>query len=718
MDQEERAHIEQLLDLNRAHLRELETQQAKLGILAPSGIAVQIAEYQRTIADLDRQLSKAMPRHNLPPRDYERFVGRQKELADVHKLLQPYPKSRAYVITIDGIGGIGKSALALETAYAFREQYASLPENERFEAIVWISAKRSYLTADGILERRQAFRTLDDLYAAIAQVLDYPAITRAKAEEQRPIVEDVLREQRTLLILDNLETIDDENLLVFLRELPDPTKAIVTTRHRIDVAHPVRLSGMPHEDALALIGQEMARKGVSLTTEEQEQLWQRTGGVPLAIVWSIGLMGLGGAVDVVLHRLGSGQGDIARFCFEESVAHIRGRDAHKLLVVLSLFATDAAREALGVVAGLGEDAFGRDTGLEELVRLSLVNKEGDRFGLLPLTRSFVQSEPATRAEWMAAAWERWQQYYYQMAEAVRTATDWREHDRIERELPNIQSLISQTLPRLQYHQLDNGELALDEQSIPQAQQQAQFIATVARTCRIRGYWNECEEMWQTAIQIARLLNDAIMVGDRCYDLGNISYYRGDIAAAEQMVIAARKEWERCGHEPRIYEHAQRLLGMIALSRGALDEAAALLTDALAQYLKSSLGDLAARRGQPADAAVWYQQAIEHAEQQSDVPNIAANRIYLGMLKHTAGDSAGARFCYDQGLPLAQECGRADLIARVCLSIGQLEHDEGNHGGAVDHARQGLDLFRRLGMKREQTEAKTLLAKLAEETQGN
>src|SRR6266508_3145887 len=170
-----------------------------------------------------------------------------------------------------------------------------------------------------------------------------------------------------------------------------------------------------------------------------------------------------------------------------------------------------------------------------------------------------------------------------MAEAVRTATDWREHDRIERELPNIQSLISQTLPRLQYHQLDNGELALDEQSIPQAQQQAQFIATVARTCRIRGYWNECEEMWQTAIQIARLLNDAIMVGDRCYDLGNISYYRGDIAAAEQMVLAARKEWERCGHEPRIYEHAQRLLGMIALSRGALDEAAALLTDALAQY---------------------------------------------------------------------------------------------------------------------------------------
>src|SRR6266545_4187641 len=175
MDQEERAHIEQLLDLNRAHLRELETQQAKLGILAPSGIAVQIAEYQRTIADLDRQLSKAMPRHNLPPRDYERFVGRQKELADVHRLLQPYPKSRAYVVTIDGIGGIGKSSLALEIAWDFIDRYADLSDYDRFEAIIWVSAKRTHLTASGIRERRQVFRTLEDLFAMIARVLNYPA---------------------------------------------------------------------------------------------------------------------------------------------------------------------------------------------------------------------------------------------------------------------------------------------------------------------------------------------------------------------------------------------------------------------------------------------------------------------------------------------------------------------------------------------------------------
>src|SRR5262249_30293675 len=162
--------------------------------------------------------------------------------------------------------------------------------------------------------------------------------------------EQVLREQRTLLILDNLETVDDDDLLDFLNELPEPTKALVTTRHRIDVARPVRLTGMSHEDAVVLIPQEAERKEVVLTLEEQEALWQRTGGVPLAIVWSIGLMGLGGSIESVLHRLGSGQTDIARFCFEESLARLRGHDAHRLLLALSLFVSDASREALGIVA--------------------------------------------------------------------------------------------------------------------------------------------------------------------------------------------------------------------------------------------------------------------------------------------------------------------------------------------------------------------------------
>lgn len=41
----------------------------------------------------------AAPCHNLPPRDYERFVGRLHELAELQRLLKP--RSRAFVITLD-----------------------------------------------------------------------------------------------------------------------------------------------------------------------------------------------------------------------------------------------------------------------------------------------------------------------------------------------------------------------------------------------------------------------------------------------------------------------------------------------------------------------------------------------------------------------------------------------------------------------------------------
>ncbi|HEU5097886.1 MAG TPA: ATP-binding protein, partial [Roseiflexaceae bacterium] len=257
-----------------------------------------------------RSPARQRPWHNLPQRSYTRFVGRQAELEKLTQLLLPHPRSRHFIVTLDGIGGVGKSALALELAYRYRDGYAALPEPERFEAIVWVSAKRTLLTAGGIQQRQQTFNTLADLYREIATVLEQPAIPQADANERRGLIERALTAQRTLLIVDNLETIDDEELLSLLREIPDPTKVIMTTRHRIDIAYTIRLTGMPEPDARVLMMVEAARKGVELTLGSDigehssassssasaavlDELYRKTGGIPLAIVWSIGLISLG-----------------------------------------------------------------------------------------------------------------------------------------------------------------------------------------------------------------------------------------------------------------------------------------------------------------------------------------------------------------------------------------------------------------------------------------
>jgi len=93
--------------------------------------------------------------HHLPSPNYE-FVGRKEELEEVLRILRPYPHSQYPLVTIDGIGGVGKTALALAVAYRYVREFENLDEAERFKTVVWTSAKKSNLTPTGIVTRQQS----------------------------------------------------------------------------------------------------------------------------------------------------------------------------------------------------------------------------------------------------------------------------------------------------------------------------------------------------------------------------------------------------------------------------------------------------------------------------------------------------------------------------------------------------------------------------------
>ena len=162
---------------------------------------------------------------------------------------------------------------------------------------------------------------------------------------------------------------------------------------------------------------------MSLTNADTVRLYDRTGGVPLALVWTIGLIGRGRSVDAALARLGEPTNDIVRFCFEGSVEHIQDKPAHKVLLALAVFAVDASRDALGRVADLRP--LDRDEGLSDLEQLSLVNKRGDRFSYLPLTRTFAQAELERDSDFSTAARERWLAYLLDLCQEVGTPYYWR-----------------------------------------------------------------------------------------------------------------------------------------------------------------------------------------------------------------------------------------------------------------------------------------------------
>ncbi len=354
-----------------------------ISVADPTEIVALQTEYRKDILVESNKI-----RHNLPQPDYISFIGRKEELNKLRQLL--HPNDRIWTVVIDGLGGIGKTALALEIAHRYLQEYNQLPKDERFEVIIWVSAKSTVLTVNGIKARQQVTNTISDIYKTIAVVFEEEdRVTHLDdLDDQNRFILRALTRQRTLLIIDNLETIDDERINAFIRELPNPTKCIVTTRHRIDVADPIRLSAMPKDDALLLIDQECKKKKVQLTNQEIDLLYKRTGGVPLAVVWSIAQISYHGHnVETVLHQLGNAKGDIARFCFEGAVKIIKNRPSHMLLICLSISSYSSTRQYLGEIANLSE--LDRDEGLVELEKLSLINKQQDKFSILPLVREYI-----------------------------------------------------------------------------------------------------------------------------------------------------------------------------------------------------------------------------------------------------------------------------------------------------------------------------------------
>ncbi len=135
------------------------------------------------------------------------FTGRDELLAQVRTQLdQTKMAALGQPQAISGLGGVGKTQLAVEYAYRYREEY---------QAVLWA--------------RAESIESLNGSYAAFAQLLDVP---QREAQEQAIVVQAVKEWLRTqegwLLVLDNAD--EPEILEAFL----PPTvrgQVLVTTRN-------------------------------------------------------------------------------------------------------------------------------------------------------------------------------------------------------------------------------------------------------------------------------------------------------------------------------------------------------------------------------------------------------------------------------------------------------------------------------------------------------
>jgi hypothetical protein len=181
-----------------------------------------------TIRSFDEPDTRILNNLPLPDFDDTGFIGRAPQVEETkEQILGSYP-----VVSIIAEGGYGKTALALKICYDLLDS-ADCP----FEAIVWTTAKASKLTPIEIVSIDNAITDSLGIFAAASSV-----IARNKGADP---LDDLLRNLAAfpvLLIIDNLETVLDENVDRLVRRIPRGSKILFTSRASMGAFHfPIKL---------------------------------------------------------------------------------------------------------------------------------------------------------------------------------------------------------------------------------------------------------------------------------------------------------------------------------------------------------------------------------------------------------------------------------------------------------------------------------------------
>jgi tetratricopeptide (TPR) repeat protein len=704
---EEREHLQRLIEFHRANLQHYKELEAKFGLDCPVYVKNAQEEARKGLAEARAKLA-ALEGHapgagpsiptipqNLPARG--EFIGREREMEQVRQALA----SRFYLVVIEGIGGIGKTALALEVAH-------ELWEKGLYEAVVWTTARGREIG-------------LHDIIDTIAHTLNYPYITQLPPEEKPTEVVRLLRSKKCLLLVDSYEDIKDKEVPGFLLNLPEPSKALITSKlHALGEARVIPLKGMEQGEALALMraeGQRLGLKSVQRAGDEiLLRLHQATGGAPLAIKWAVGQIKFGQTLDVVLDGLYEAVGFIFEYMFDRSWDLLTDH-ARRILMTMPIFVTSASKGAIEAASHV--HTWDLDEGLGQLVEMSLVEVSGrleeqQRYSVHPLVRAFARAKlresKLEEAYHLSAA--RYFLDYFEPYAGYRNWLGYRGYPKMAMDLENLLTIrewcwtrgdwaLVLEFQRLLSRFLDAQEtwhqrLQLGQQALQAAEHLKDEPARLKALLEDMGwtyarlggdYYQRARDLAQKALQIAETLGDAFYIARSHNLLGTISRYKRDYEPASEFYEKALKTAESMDDRDR------RLIAS----------------------LNADLGCVAHKIGQLDEAERRFEYARDALEKLGDESRLARVLCYLGDLASDRGDAERAKSFYEKGLSMSQKTGRLFYVAEALLGLAKVEEGTGNFTQALPRAQQAMEIYRRLGTERRIKEASQLVEQLEQAT---
>lgn len=335
----------------------------------------------------------------LPSPDFTRLFGVEDIVAEIITGLTREDGPR--FVSIEGLGGIGKTAVAHSTAYRLAEQGA-------WQDILWVSARQERLTTQWDFEKiDDPIYSLEDVIARLAHQLGQENLAGLPAADKLAGLKPILSAQPHLVVIDNLETLNDtQALLPALFPLAGQTRFLLTSRYSLrDVSfvHVLPLSELSPAASQALIENELERHGraTTLSPSAAAAIYQVVGGLPLALKLLAAQLG-----DLPLEHILEGlkvarrQGPerIYEFIYHRTWRLLSDPARHLLLTMLLVSPEGEDVPWMKLMSNLPTTDF--DQALMQLRRYSLLETVGSlalpRYRLHRLTTTFLKTEVLLR----------------------------------------------------------------------------------------------------------------------------------------------------------------------------------------------------------------------------------------------------------------------------------------------------------------------------------
>lgn len=646
------------------------------------------------------------------------FVGQRSELQRLARWLGP---EGARLITIVGLGGSGKTRLAVEAAYRAHQ----------------VGKPVAFVSMASALTRSAAA-------AAVVEALHLPW-TSEDAEEALTAG---LQSRELLLVLDNFEdAIAAAPLVSQLLAAAPNVSALVTSREPLKVAGEwlLDISGLetPPEgadadlasfDAVRLFVQQAKRLSPALRLDSKSltdvaAICRQVEGLPLAIEFAASWAPLM-AVPEILQEvqrnpslLASQQRDVpAR---HQSLWRIFDHTWERLsdgergaLRALTVFPGDFALKAARAVTG-AELAV-----LLRLMDVKLLRRTGQgRFALHQLVRQYALQRSSAESE-LARARTAHANHYSLLLESL--TPNLKGNDvhaglaAVQAELPNVLAAWNHAVTHADLAALDRARDALD--------QYFYYRADFATGCRLFGEAVEAVERAapsNNSIAAGGPGGHARVAGRLLVHLSQLEGYRGRIPASVAVGERALAILTDVGSEADV-AYAKMALGNSLIRTGAYPESTQLMQDVLTHartagdlYLQGAAHNGLANivsftDGNMTLAEEHYRASLRANRKLGNLEGINGALINLGACRYDVGDLEYATRLWQEAAQMAEELGYLQREAVLHNNLGSVLEAQGRTADAEQRYQLSLRLRREIDDVSGQAKALHNLGRLAAE----